>query len=189
MISGNGSNLQAIIDFIKGGEVDAEIVRVISNKSNAYGLERAKNAGIPTHVQTLKSFKDRGLDREAFNKELAQYVADLNPDLIVLAGWMLILSESFVNRFVNKIINLHPSLPGDIVGANAIDNAYAEFKAGNRTKTGVMVHYVIPAVDEGKPILAREVPILPEDSIEDLENRIHQAEHQLLPLAIKQLLG
>ncbi|PVV05447.1 hypothetical protein BB560_000040 [Smittium megazygosporum] len=189
LISGNGSNLQSLIDKTKSHEIPGTIVHVFSSKSTAYGLERAKAASIPTSVLSLKTYKDKHLTREDFNKDLSALVSDQKPDLVVLAGWMLILSESFVNQFRGKLINLHPSMPGDIEGANAIERAYQEFLSGKRTKTGVMVHYVIPEVDKGEPILFEKVDILPNDSLNDLETRIHTVEHKLISLAVAKVLS
>ncbi|KAJ1915873.1 phosphoribosylglycinamide formyltransferase [Mycoemilia scoparia] len=189
LISGNGSNLQALIDSCKNNQITgADIVQVISSKPNVYGLERAQKAQIPTHVHSLKEYKAAGKTRKDFDHDLADHIQKLKPDLIVLAGWMLILGPDFVSKFEGKLINLHPSLPGDIIGAHAIDRAYEEAKAGKRTETGIMVHYVIAEVDEGKPIASRKVPILENDSLEALEERIHRAEHELLPEATRMVL-
>ncbi|KAJ2040291.1 phosphoribosylglycinamide formyltransferase [Coemansia sp. S3946] len=190
LISGSGSNLQALIDAERQGELGSgTITLVVSNKKSAYGLTRAAEASIPTHVRTLKEYKDAGKTREDFDRELAEHIEESqHPDLIVLAGWMHILSPAFVDRFRGKIINLHPALPGELDGAHAIDRAYSEFKAGERTKTGVMVHFVIPEVDKGKPILTQDIPCVEGDSLEDLENRIHVVEHEILPKAVKLVL-
>ncbi|KAJ2151927.1 phosphoribosylglycinamide formyltransferase, partial [Coemansia sp. RSA 560] len=154
LISGSGSNLQALIDAQQQDCLGGHISLVVSNKKRAYGLTRAANADIPTAVRTLKEYRDAGKSREDFDRDLAEFIAsDYAPDLIVLAGWMHILSPAFIDRFRGRIINLHPALPGELDGAHAIDRAYVEFKAGSRSRTGVMVHYVIPEVDKGAPIL------------------------------------
>ncbi|KAI7834614.1 formyl transferase [Kickxella alabastrina] len=191
LISGSGSNLQALIDAEQKGELGCgKITLVVSNKKNAYGLTRASNASIPTFVQTLKQYKDAGKTREDFDHDLAQHIERTEaPDLIVLAGWMHILSPAFIDMFRGRIINLHPALPGELDGAHAIDRAYEEFKEGKRLSTGVMVHYVIPEVDKGKPIMTQVIPCVEGDTLEDLENRIHAAEHQILPRAVKQVLA
>lgn len=189
LISGNGTNLQSLIDAQKQRQLGGAITLVVSNKKNAYGLTRAAEASIPTHVQTLKQYKDAGKSREQFDQDLATYIQNTHaPDLIVLAGWMHILSPAFIDMFNGKIINLHPALPGELDGAHAIDRAYEEFKKGDRARTGAMVHYVIPEVDKGKPILVEEVPCVEGDSLEDLENRIRAVEHKLLPMAVKLVL-
>ncbi|ORY01092.1 phosphoribosylglycinamide formyltransferase [Basidiobolus meristosporus CBS 931.73] len=189
LISGNGSNLQAIIDQVASGEIKAEISVVISNRTNAYGLTRASNASIPTEVFPLKPYKDAGKTRIEYDVDLAKKILTYKPDLIVLAGWMHILSAEFLQHFPENVINLHPALPGEFDGAHAIERAYQAFQEGKLTRTGVMVHKVIPAVDRGLPILTQEVPILPEDKLEDLEERIHLVEHKLLPLGIQKFLS
>ncbi|KAJ1732718.1 phosphoribosylglycinamide formyltransferase [Coemansia sp. Benny D160-2] len=189
LISGSGTNLQALIDAEKQGVLGGKITLVVSNKKAAYGLTRAADAGIPTFIQTLKEYRDSGKSREDFDCDLAKHIASTQtPDLVVLAGWMHILSPAFINFFSGKIINLHPALPGELDGAHAIDRAYSEFVDGQRTETGVMVHYVIPEVDKGEPILTQKVPCVEGDSLEDLENRIHAVEHQILPKAVKLVL-
>ncbi|KAJ2206558.1 phosphoribosylglycinamide formyltransferase [Coemansia sp. RSA 521] len=190
LISGSGSNLQALIDAQQQDCLGGHISLVVSNKKRAYGLTRAANADIPTAVRTLKEYRDAGKSREDFDRDLAEFIAsDYAPDLIVLAGWMHILSPAFIDRFRGRIINLHPALPGELDGAHAIDRAYDEFKAGSRSRTGVMVHYVIPEVDKGAPILVEEIPCKEGDSQEDLENRIHAVEHHILPKAVKLVLS
>ncbi|KAJ1648667.1 phosphoribosylglycinamide formyltransferase [Coemansia erecta] len=185
LISGSGSNLQALIDAEKRGELGGKITLVVSNKKSAYGLTRASEASIPTYVQMLKDYKAAGKTRADFDRDLAEHIETTQaPDLIVLAGWMHILSPAFIDRLSGRIINLHPALPGELDGAHAIDRAYEEFKAGNRSRTGVMVHYVIPEVDKGEPIMTQEVPCKHGDLLEDLETRIHAVEHQILPKAV-----
>ncbi|KAJ2510927.1 phosphoribosylglycinamide formyltransferase [Coemansia sp. RSA 2049] len=189
LISGSGTNLQALIDAEKQGVLGGKITLVVSNKKAAYGLTRAADAGIPTFIQTLKEYRDSGKRREDFDCDLAKHITSTQtPDLVVLAGWMHILSPAFINFFSGKIINLHPALPGELDGAHAIDRAYSEFVDGQRTETGVMVHYVIPEVDKGEPILTQKVPCVEGDSLEDLESRIHAVEHQILPKAVKLVL-
>ncbi len=193
LISGNGSNLQALIDATKSNTIDnAEISLVVSNRKNAYGLERAQQANIPTITLTLKSFKDAGKTREDYDKHVTQEIVKKmgqQPDLIVLAGWMHILSPVFLDQFPRKVINLHPALLNQFDGAHAIERAFEAFKNGEITKTGVMVHYVIPAVDKGEVIKVKEVEIKTEDSLEDLEKRIHGVEHVILVEAVKELLS
>jgi formyltetrahydrofolate-dependent phosphoribosylglycinamide formyltransferase len=116
LISGNGSNLQAIIDAINSKTLEGQIVLVISNKTSAYGLTRATQAGIPTLIFLLKSYKDSGKTRIEYDIELAKKIKEYKPNLIVLAGWMHILSEEFIKYFEDKIINLHPALPNQFDG-------------------------------------------------------------------------
>ncbi len=185
-ISGNGSNLQAILDACKNGELKADVRAVISNKPEAYGLERARLAGIPSIVKA----KNKEQTREAYDAQLADLAAAYQPDLIVLAGWMRVLSMAFLHRFSGKVINLHPALPGTFAGVNAIERAYLAFKNGEITHTGVMVHYVPDeSVDLGPVIKQQIVPIYPQDSLQDLEYRVHACEHELLVESIKQLIN
>lgn len=188
LISGNGSNLQAIIDHIAAGDLDAEIAVVVSNRADAYGLQRAAAAGIPTKVLDLSEVKAAGGDRHSYDRELAELVADYEPDLIVLAGWMLILGTGFLERFSPSIINLHPALPGAFPGTDAIARAYSAYRAGDIKHTGVMVHRVIEEVDAGTVIVKEPVPIFPDDSLADLEERIHLVEHNLIIAAIDMVL-
>ncbi len=184
-ISGFGSNLQAIIDAVQAGELDAEIVLVVSNRKAAYGLVRAERAGIPTLYFPLKPYRDAGRSREEYDADLAERVAACEPDLIVLAGWMHILSPAFLDRFPNRVINLHPALPGRFPGTHAIERAYEAFQRGEIEHTGVMVHWVIPEVDAGPVIVSEEVPILPSDTLDDLAARVHEVEHRLIVEAIR----
>lgn len=188
LISGNGSNLQAIIDRIGAGDLDAEIAVVVSNRADAYGLQRARAAGIPTEVLDLAEIKAAGGDRSSYDVELAGLVAGYKPDLIVLAGWMLILGTDFLMRFTPSIINLHPALPGVFPGTDAIARAYAAYQAGEIKHTGVMVHRVIEEVDAGTVIVQEPVPIFPDDSLEELEERIHMVEHNLIVAAVDMVL-
>jgi formyltetrahydrofolate-dependent phosphoribosylglycinamide formyltransferase len=188
LISGNGSNLQAIIDHIAAGDLDAEISVVVSNRADAYGLQRAAAAGIPTEVLDLVEIKAAGGDRIGYDVELAGLVAGYEPDVVVLAGWMLILGNDFLQRFTPHIINLHPALPGAFPGTDAIARAYAAYQAGDIKHTGVMVHRVVEEVDAGTVIVKEPVPIFPDDSLADLEERIHLVEHNLIVAAIDMVL-
>jgi formyltetrahydrofolate-dependent phosphoribosylglycinamide formyltransferase len=177
MISGNGSNLQALIDAAAGGSLPVEIRAVISNTKEAYGLERAKKAGIPALVKP----KLRIQEREAYDTELAELVLSYHPDLVILAGWMRILSMGFIRHFPARIINLHPALPGTFPGVNAIERAYEAYQEGKIRYTGVMVHLVPDeGVDLGPVLAQKVVEIKPEDSLEDLQKRVHCCEHELL---------
>ena len=185
LISGSGTNLQAIIDATRAGALDATIAVVVANRRQAYGLTRARQAGIPTLYFPLKPYRDAGRSREEYDADLAQRVAAYAPDLIVLAGWMHVFTAAFLDRFPQRVINLHPALPGQFAGTHAIARAFAAFQRGEIDHTGVMVHWVIPDVDAG-PVLASEaVPIYPTDTLDDLEARIHAVEHRLLVDAIR----
>ncbi|RPB01071.1 phosphoribosylglycinamide formyltransferase [Choiromyces venosus 120613-1] len=187
LISGNGSNLQALIDASRANPptLDAAIIHVISNKKAAYGLKRAADAGISSTYHNLLAYKKKNPNnpqeaREAYDADLAKLILAQTPDLVVCAGWMHILSPTALKPLKEAgvdIINLHPALPGQFDGANAIDRAYEAFQRGEITKTGIMIHHVITAVDRGAPIIVREIEMIKGESLEDLENRIHAVEH------------
>jgi formyltetrahydrofolate-dependent phosphoribosylglycinamide formyltransferase len=186
LISGNGSNLQAMIGAIHAGTLKAEISAVISNKRDAYGLERARKAGIPVIV--FPKFKEQ--TREEYDTQLAQAVQLYAPDWVVLAGWMRILSMNFLRHFHNRVINLHPALPGTFPGTHAIERAYDASQRGEISATGVMVHLVPDEGVDAGPVLAQtNVPIQPTDTLADLETRIHQTEHRLLVDTLVQLIS
>jgi phosphoribosylglycinamide formyltransferase-1 len=152
-------------------------VAVVSNKPDVFALQRADAAGVPAvHVGVHP-----GEERSDYDARLADVVAGFDPDLVVLAGWMRILTMSFLGWFPERVVNLHPALPGDLPGTRAIERAWDEALEGSRTTTGVMVHLVPDSgVDDG-PLLAQEVvTILPGETLEQLEYRIHQVEHRLL---------
>lgn len=185
LISGNGSNLQAIIDACASGELNASVVSVISNKADAYGLVRAKNAGI----ESVHFAKLENETRQTYDTRLANYVTTKLPDYILLAGWMRILSNNFLSAFPNRVINLHPALPGTFPGTHAIQRAFEAFQRGEIDHTGAMVHLVPDEGVDNGPVLATEiVPIHSTDTIESLEARMHEMEHQLLIRALKDLL-
>ena len=189
LISGNGSNLQAILDAIRMRVLDAQVVVVVSNRKAALGLERAAKAGVPTHYHPLKSYRDAGRSREEYDADLAEILKQYAPDYVVLAGWMHIFSNQFLRHFPYRVINLHPALPGKFPGAHAIEEAFAAFQRGEIKGTGVMVHLVPDEqVDRGPVLLTSEVPIYPTDTLETLENRVHQAEHRTLIQAIDRLI-
>jgi phosphoribosylglycinamide formyltransferase-1 len=186
LISGNGSNLQAMIDAIQSGIIKAEISAVISNKRDAYGLERARKANIPALV--LPKMKEQ--TREEYDAQLAQAVQHYAPDWVILAGWMRILSMHFLRHFPNRVINLHPALPGTFPGTHAIERAYEAFQRGEIQETGVMVHLVPDEGVDAGPVLAQaQVAILPGDTLADLETRIHQTEHRLLVDTLVQIIS
>jgi phosphoribosylglycinamide formyltransferase len=192
LISGNGSNLQALIDASGTPKLpSASIIRVISNRKDAYGLVRAQQASIPTTYHNLVKYKKQQLPteegvlraRETYDQDLAKLILEDKPDLVVCAGWMHILSSSFVDALAQAdiaIINLHPALPGQFNGAGAIHRAYSAFQKGEIDHTGVMIHHVISEVDMGEPIVTREVPIMKGEPEEELEKRIHEIEWGLI---------
>jgi len=189
LASGNGSNLQAIIDACASGELTAEVVAVISDQSKAYALERAKQAGIPAHVFRWQPYLEANLERCTYDKDLAALVASFSPDWIVLAGWMRLLTSSFLGVFPMQVINLHPALPGSYPGTHAIERAWRDYQAGLINHTGVMVHFVPDEGVDSGPIIAKQmVPITAQDNLETLTERIHQVEHNLLINSIQSLI-
>ena len=185
LISGSGSNLQAIIDAIKAGTLPAEITLVVSNRVDALGLQRAERCHIPTAVFRRR----KGVSRRDYDEDIGRLVAALEPDWVILAGWMHILSMGFLQFFPNRVINLHPALPGQFPGTHAIERAFEAFQQGEIEHTGIMVHLVPDeGVDDG-PVLASEVvPIEPGDSLATLEQRIHATEHRVLVETVRQLI-
>ncbi|KAF3924675.1 hypothetical protein AA313_de0205440 [Arthrobotrys entomopaga] len=189
LISGSGSNLQALIDAASTPTLpNARIVHVISNRKAAYGLTRAANASppIPTSYHGFPPYKTSHPEdpRGSYDRDLAKIILNLPedqyPDLIVCAGWMHILTPKFLEPIEEAgipIINLHPALPGAFDGAGAIERAWEAFKNGQITETGVMIHYVIKEVDRGEPIVVKKVEIKAGESLEDLTERIHAIEH------------
>lgn len=189
LISGNGSNLQAIIDAARMKLLNVEIVLVVSNRKAAFGLQRAEKARIPTAYHPLKPYSDAGRSRREYDADLAQLVKEQRPDLVVLAGWMHILSDAFLREFPYRVVNLHPALPGEFPGAHAIEDAFAAFQRGEIKRTGVMVHLVPDeAVDAGPVLETEEVPIYPTDTLDTLTQRIHQVEHRTLIRGLRRLI-
>lgn len=185
LISGNGSNLGAILDACGSGELDANVVSVISSKADAYGLTRAKNAG----VESVYFPKLENESRSDYDTRLASYVAAKSPVYVILAGWMRILSSSFLSSFPNRVVNLHPALPNTFPGIHAIERAFAAYQRGEIKHTGVMVHLVPDEGVDNGPVLAAEiVPIFADDTLESLETRIHKTEHELLVKTLKEII-
>ena len=183
LISGGGSNLQAILNACREGRLAAHVMAVISNKAEAYGLERARQAGVPAHAIDWPQ-----TDREVYDTQLADAVAAYHPDWIILAGWMRILSMKFLERFPNKVVNLHPAMPGQFPGINAIGRAYQAYQRGEISQTGVMVHLVPDEGVDCGPVLAQQsLAIRPGESLESLEQRVHALEHELLVKALQDL--
>jgi formyltetrahydrofolate-dependent phosphoribosylglycinamide formyltransferase len=189
LISGSGSNLQAILDAVSAGTLTAVPSLLVSNRQNAYGLVRAKNAGVETAYFPFKPYREAGKSREQYDADLAELIWPYRPDLIILAGWMHILSAAFLDCFPNQVINLHPALPGQFAGTHAIQRAFEAYQRGEIQHTGCMVHLTIPEVDAGPVLAQTQVPIYPSDSLADLEARMHQAEHPLLVTAVQQFLA
>lgn len=177
MASGNGSNAQAVLDACASGALPAGVTAIVSDRSRAHVLQRAEMAGVPAvHVGVRP-----GESRAEYDDRLADVVSGFDPDWVVLAGWMRLLSMNFLGWFPGMVVNLHPALPGELPGVDAIPRAHAEAVAGARQYTGVMVHLVPDeGVDDG-PVLATErIDIDPHEPLDVLESRIHAVEHRLL---------
>jgi len=191
LVSGFGSNLQAIIEATESGALpDTRVSVVVSNHKDAYALERAEAHGIPTIYHPLQPYRKAGRSREEYDADLARKMSAYPVDLVVQAGWMHILSNAFLRHYPARVLNIHPALPGMFPGMRAIECAYEAFQKGEITQTGVMVHAVPDeGVDVGPVILQEVVPIYPQDTLEDLEARIHAVEHRIYVQAIAKVLG
>jgi formyltetrahydrofolate-dependent phosphoribosylglycinamide formyltransferase len=185
LISGNGSNLQAILDACAGNELPAAVVAVISNKPDAYGLARARSAGVPA----MAFPKADGESRRDYDSRLAAYVSTCLPDYIVLAGWMRLLTSNFLSVFPNRVINLHPALPGTFPGTHAIERAYAAWQNGEIDRSGVMIHLVPDeGVDNGPVLASQEIFFQPGETLEQFQARVHAVEHRLLVETLNRLV-
>ncbi len=189
LISGSGSNLQALMDAAQDGRLDAQIALVVSNRKTAFGLERAERAGIPTLYFPLKPYRDAGKAREDYDTDLASRIAAYAPNLIVLAGWMHIDSGAMIDRFPHQIINLHPALPGEFPGAHGLEDAFHAWREGRITQSGCMVHFVIRELDAGPVIGTRTVEFQISDTLESFSDRVHAAEHDLIVQAASTVLN
>jgi formyltetrahydrofolate-dependent phosphoribosylglycinamide formyltransferase len=191
LISGFGSNLQAIIDAVAAGELPGvEIAVVVSNRRTAYGLQRAKRAGIPTEYFPLKPYRAPGKSRREYDADLARLLRETYAaEWIIQAGWMHLFSMAFLQHYPSRVVNLHPALPGAFPGMHAIEEAWKAYHRGEIEHTGVMVHLVPDeGVDDGPVVAQVEVPIGADDTLEDLEARVHEVEHRLLIQALFKLL-
>ena len=177
LISGSGSNLQALIDGVAAGNLPIEIVAVISNRPDVMGLSRAANAGIQTLVLDHKGFSSR----EAFDQELMRAIDSYTPGLIVLAGFMRILTPEFTQHYLGRMLNIHPSLLPKFQGLHTHQRA---IDAGE-TQHGVTVHFVTAELDGGPAIVQAVVPIIKTDDANLLAKRVQRQEHVIYPLAVK----
>lgn len=177
LISGSGSNLQALIDGVATGDLPIEIAAVISNRPEVLGLTRATQAGIPTQVLDHKGFASR----EAFDQELARTIDAYNPGLVVLAGFMRILTAEFTQHYLGRMLNIHPSLLPKFQGLHTHQRA---IDAGESTH-GVTVHFVTAELDGGPAIVQAVVPVLAGDDASQLARRVQRQEHVIYPLAVK----
>ncbi|MCF6323603.1 MAG: phosphoribosylglycinamide formyltransferase [Gammaproteobacteria bacterium] len=177
LISGNGSNLQAIIDAVQHDDLPVEIRAVISSRPDAYGLERARAANISTEVVDHRAFNNRA----EYEDELQTSIDQHQPALIVLAGYMRILGNAFVNHYQGRMLNIHPSLLPAFPGLNTHQRALD----ANVAKHGASIHFVTNELDGGPVILQSSVPLLPNDDAQSLAKRVYRQEHQIYPLAIR----
>jgi phosphoribosylglycinamide formyltransferase 1 len=184
LASGSGSNLQAIIDACTDGRLPADVVGIVTNRPDAYARVRAADAGIETAI--VEPFADE--PRSRYDGRLAAVVQSFVPDWIVLAGWMRLLTMSFLGHFPGKVLNLHPAMPGELAGTRAIERAWDEARQGRRTESGVMVHLVPDeGVDDGPLLGFRVVPIDVSGTLEAFAAAVHDTEHELLVTTLVEL--
>ncbi|MEN6472409.1 MAG: phosphoribosylglycinamide formyltransferase [Syntrophaceae bacterium] len=177
LVSGSGTNLQSILDACAAGGIDARVAVVISNVASAYALNRAHNAGVPTHIVSHKDYPDR----DAFDAELVRVLREHKVELVCLAGFMRILTQGFIRAFSGRIMNIHPALLPSFPG---LDVRQAAIDHGVRF-SGCTVHFVDEGVDTGPIIIQAVVPVYPDDTEESLKDRILKREHQIYPRAIQ----
>lgn len=177
LISGSGSNLQAIIDQVASGDIEAEIGAVISNRPDVKGLSRAQEAGIAARVVDHTKFEQR----ELFDANLIRTIDEYQPDCVVLAGFMRILTADFVRRYEGKLLNIHPSLLPKYPGLNTHKRA---IEAGDASH-GVTTHFVTAELDSGPNIIQAHVPVLAQDTPETLAQRVQAQEHVIYPITVK----
>lgn len=177
LVSGGGSNLQSLIDGCASGEINATVSAVISNNPDAGGLERAANAGIPNLAIDHTAFDSR----EAFDQALSELIDSFSPDLVILAGFMRILTAQFVDHYLGRMMNIHPSLLPAYPGLHTHRRA---IEAGDK-KAGATVHFVTPELDGGPSIIQAQVEIEPDDNEGSLATRVLSFEHKIYPQAVK----
>ncbi len=177
LISGSGTNLQAIIDACKSVDYPGDVVGVIANKADAYGLTRAQLANIGNEALSHRDFESR----ELYDQALVKTIDNYQPDLIVLAGFMRILTPEFVQHYQGRLLNIHPSLLPKYQGLNTHQRAID----ANDTEHGVSVHFVTEELDGGPVVLQAKVPVFDDDNAEDLAERVHEQEHRIYPLVVK----
>lgn len=176
LISGNGSNLQAIIDACRANKITGNVVAVLSNKADAYGLERAKLADIPAYFVDPTLYNDRA----DYDKALIEKIDAYQPDIVVLAGFMRILSPDFVTHYQHKLLNIHPSLLPKYPGLHT----HRQVLANKDSFHGVTVHFVTEELDGGPMIIQAHIPVLADDTEQSLQTRIQAEEYRIYPLAI-----
>ena len=184
LVSGNGTNLQALLDAIEQKKLNAEISVVISNVANAFALERAKKA----NAAAVFFPKHAGEKRANYDARLADLVQSFRVDYVLLLGWMRILTERFLQNFT--VINLHPALPHTFAGVNCIEKQFAAFQNGEITECGIMTHFVPDEqVDAGPVIFTAHVPCIKGEPLADFETRVHETEHRLVVKTVASLLA
>jgi len=179
LISGSGSNLQAIIDAVEKREIEGQIKAVISNKSDAFGLTRAANHNIEARTLSHLEFENRA----AFDHALMDIIDEYQPDIVVLAGFMRILTDEFVSHYLGRLINIHPSLLPKYKGLHTHQRA---IEAGDK-EHGASVHFVTPELDDGPVIIQCAVPIIAGETVASLQEKVHVVEHLIYPKAVKLL--
>jgi len=190
LASGEGSNFQALIDAIESHEIEqSRIVGLIVDSPKARAIQRAIDHKIPVFILPFPEGARRGSPvRVEYDERLASLVTGFKPDIVLLLGWMRLLSHAFLSGFPDKVINLHPALPGTFPGTHAIERAFEAFSEGKIEKTGVMLHSVPnEGVDSGPVLKCAEVPIFRGDTLEGLESRIHVQEHMLVVELVRDL--
>lgn len=180
LISGGGTNLQALIDALRAGELPAEIAAVISNRGDAYGLQRAAQVGIPTRVVDHRHYPDR----PTFDRALLAEIEAWQPALVPLAGFMRVLTADFVTHFRGRLLNIHPSL---LPRHRGLDTHRRALQAGDR-EHGASVHFVTPELDGGPVVLQARVPVKADDDEATLAARVLTKEHVIYPLAVRWVL-
>lgn len=178
--SGNGSNFQALVEYFHEKRLTDQFVWLFCDQLDAYVLERAGKLGIPTSVFSPKEFQTK----KVYEEKILEYLLDKEVDLIVLAGYMRIIGSTLLDKYESRIINIHPSLLPDFPGLHGIRDAY---EAGVE-KTGVTIHFIDKGVDTGPIICQESVRVEKEDTLEELERRIHQVEHRIYPKVIEQVV-
>ena len=179
LISGSGSNLQAFIDRIKANQLPIEIALVLSNNADAFGLQRAATAGVKTKLIDHRAYTSR----MEFDAALIEEIDAVEPDIVILAGFMRILTATFVNHYQNRLLNIHPSLLPKYPGTNTHQRALDARDEWH----GASIHFVVPQVDAGPVILQGRIRVEANDTPESLQARIHKIEHQLYPQAVRWL--
>lgn len=177
LLSGSGTNLQAIIDAIAAGTLNARIVHVVSSRPDAYGIERAQAAGIPVMVLNREAYADR----EAADARIVETLQAAGAEYVVMAGYMRMVTPVMLSAFPDRVLNLHPALLPSFKGAHAIQDA---FEAGVKV-TGVTVHFANEEYDKGPIVAQCAVPVREGDTLDALEERIHGVEHELYPEVLR----